>query len=449
MTREEYLSVVEEQIRCKQVKSVIREELEAHMEDQKEAYIYKGKSEEEAELLAVKEMGDPVVTGQQLDKVHRPKTDWVLPLLAVGISIVGIIVQCMIFPYMDNTQIQESYAANTIIYNVIGIAVMLALFFTKYNLLGLYPWHIYGLYLIIMTVAMKIAESQSYYKMLILGNLGWMLFVPIFAGFVYRYREEKWKGIVKSIAILVLNWIIQMCVMATFSGAYFLVATFCCLITIGAAILKGLYHGNKARQIISYVAIVVGIPTAMLCDILWNSGKVMGLATYQIERIRAIFNMNEYSNMYGYSALIARQQISQASWFGGEGMGLLDKLPGVHSEYIITGIFSFWGIGAATALLLVIALFLTRAFRLSLFQKNRMGFLLGIATSSMLIVKSICYVCANFGWIPGTCVDMPFLSYGMCNTIMNYAYLGLILSVYRYTNVYTEPTKKRKIVIYK
>jgi len=46
MTRGEYLSAVEEQIRCRQVKSMVREELEAHMEDQKEAYMQEGKSEE-------------------------------------------------------------------------------------------------------------------------------------------------------------------------------------------------------------------------------------------------------------------------------------------------------------------------------------------------------------------------------------------------------------------
>ena len=52
MTRGEYLSAVEEQIRCRQVKSMVREELEAHMEDQKEAYLQEGKSvKETAHLL--------------------------------------------------------------------------------------------------------------------------------------------------------------------------------------------------------------------------------------------------------------------------------------------------------------------------------------------------------------------------------------------------------------
>lgn len=449
MTRGEYLSSVEEQIRCRQVKSVIRGELEAHMEDQKEAYILEGKSEEEAELLAVQQMGDPIMTGKELDKIHRPKTDWVLPLLAIGISIVGIVIQCMIFPHMDNVVIQETYARNTMIYNVLGIAVMCVIFFMDYRVIGKYTWQIYGIYVIALVVGMRIAESQSHYQTLIIGNIGWMLLVPIFAGFVYRFREEKWKGIVKSLAVLVLNWLLLVILIGTYSAAYFFVAMFCCLVTIGASILKGLYQGNKGNQIIAYLTTVIGIPTVLLCDILWNEGRILGLATYQIERIRAIFHMKEYANMYSYTAMIAKEQIAQASWFGGDGIGLVDRLGSVHSEYVITGVFAFWGIGAAVALLLVIALFLTRAIRLSVSQKNKLGFLLGISTSSMLIVKTICYVCANFGLIPGSSIDMPFLSYGMCNTIMNYVYLGLILAVYRYTNIYGEMRKKRRIVIYK
>lgn len=449
MTRGEYLSSVEEQIRCRQVKSFVREELEAHMEDQKEAYMLEGKSEEEAELLAVQQMGDPIMTGKELDKIHRPKTDWVLPLLAIGISIVGIVIQCMIFPHMDNVVVQETYARNTIIYNLLGIAVMCVIFFMDYRVIGKYTWQIYGIYVITLNLGIRIAESQSYYQMLIIGNVGWMLFVPIFAGFVYHFREEKWKGILKSFAILMLNWLLQIFVAGMYSAAYFLVMLLCCLITIGAAILKGMYHGNRRNQMITYLVTVVGIPSILLCDILWNEGEILGLATYQIERIRAMFYMKEYANMYSYTAMIAKEQIAQASWFGGDGIGLVDKLGSLHSEYVITGVFAFWGIGVAVALLFVIALFLTRAFRLSVLQRNRLGFLLGISTSSMLIVKTICYVCTNFGLIPGTSIDMPFLSYGMCNTIMNYVYLGFILSVYRYTNIYGEMRKKRRIVIYK
>ena len=66
---EEYLKKVLEQIRCKKAQGEIREELRAHIEDQKEANLAAGMSAEEAEREAVADMGDPVETGIALDKV--------------------------------------------------------------------------------------------------------------------------------------------------------------------------------------------------------------------------------------------------------------------------------------------------------------------------------------------------------------------------------------------
>ena len=67
MTREEYLSAVEEQIRCKKVRPMVRRELEDHIQDQRDAYISEGKIGREAEKLAVCQMGIP----------WRPEERWI------------------------------------------------------------------------------------------------------------------------------------------------------------------------------------------------------------------------------------------------------------------------------------------------------------------------------------------------------------------------------------
>ena len=93
MTREEYLSAVEEQIRCKKVRPMVRRELEDHIQDQRDAYISEGKIGREAEKLAVCQMGDPVETGRALDRIHRPRMKWMLPLMAVLLSACGLMIQ--------------------------------------------------------------------------------------------------------------------------------------------------------------------------------------------------------------------------------------------------------------------------------------------------------------------------------------------------------------------
>lgn len=59
MERRDYLELMTGQIRCKKMCPVIAREVEDHIEDQKQAFMAEGMTEEEAEKAAVEEMGDP------------------------------------------------------------------------------------------------------------------------------------------------------------------------------------------------------------------------------------------------------------------------------------------------------------------------------------------------------------------------------------------------------
>ena len=88
---EQYLKLLLEQIRCKRVHPYIKEEMQAHIEDQIEDNIQLGMTMEEAEKAAVEDMGSPVEVGIALDRIHRPKAAWGLIGLMAVISIAGII----------------------------------------------------------------------------------------------------------------------------------------------------------------------------------------------------------------------------------------------------------------------------------------------------------------------------------------------------------------------
>ena len=70
MRAEEYLTILTDQIWCRMAREDVRKELLCHIEDQKAAFL------SEAEEAAVREMGDPVETGNELDRIHRPKMAW-------------------------------------------------------------------------------------------------------------------------------------------------------------------------------------------------------------------------------------------------------------------------------------------------------------------------------------------------------------------------------------
>ena len=64
-----YIEAVEEQIRWRRARPVVSLELRRHLEDQRDAFAAEGL--ENAERLAVEEMGDPVSVGTELDRLHQ------------------------------------------------------------------------------------------------------------------------------------------------------------------------------------------------------------------------------------------------------------------------------------------------------------------------------------------------------------------------------------------
>lgn len=104
LDRQEYLKSLTEQIRTKRARTMVAEEVEAHIEDQKQDFMAHGLGEEEAESMAVVEMGDPVEAGVKLDRVHRPKMEWTVLMAILIISIMGLILQAVVtssFPTMN------------------------------------------------------------------------------------------------------------------------------------------------------------------------------------------------------------------------------------------------------------------------------------------------------------------------------------------------------------
>ena len=93
MKAEEYLSVLTDQMRCKMAREAVRDELLCPIEDQKTAFISEGMEKSEAEEAAVREMGDPVETGNEMDRIHRPKMAWGMIALITVLSITGYAIQ--------------------------------------------------------------------------------------------------------------------------------------------------------------------------------------------------------------------------------------------------------------------------------------------------------------------------------------------------------------------
>ncbi len=438
MNRTEYLESLTEQIQNKHARQLVLEEITAHIEDQKEACLLEGKTEAEAEETAVREMGDPIETGSKLDKIHRPKKDiWMLGAMVV-LTLVGIIMQSIICAGFGNEWIAGSYSSRTILFNLAGFGLMFAVYFADYRLLGKYILPVYGVYLV-LAVLVRNMPHYEYGNYLLFCQTVHILFVPLFAAFCYAFRGEKGKGILKALGLLLFNILFLL-----FTGSYLSATMFlsvaACLITLCAAAWKGVFGGRRKRQTGVLIAFTVGVPLLLLADTLLFHGRILHLAEYQIMRIRVLLNPDAYGA--GYQTLLVREQLSSASLFGGGSIGKAGELSGAWCDYVLICLASYFGLLIAIAVVAAVCAFLARSLHIAFLQSNRLGFLLGVACSSILMLKTIIYVAMNFGIGPMIGIDMPFLTYGLHCTLLNFLFMGIILSVYRHTNLLPELKKE-------
>ena len=100
MDEKEYLQTLGEQIVNPHARASVLAEIQDHIEEQAQDYRASGMSEAVAMQEAVRQMGDPVSTGEALNQVHRPKFPIALFGLAVVLTVLGIAMQYLVYtPY--------------------------------------------------------------------------------------------------------------------------------------------------------------------------------------------------------------------------------------------------------------------------------------------------------------------------------------------------------------
>ena len=135
-----YLETAGEQIRWERARRVVISELRQHLEDQRDAFAAEGR--EEAERLAVEEMGDPVTVGAELDRIHRPKPQWGLLALTAVFALTGTVLRVWLTAdWADTYQNLDPLRAGLAF--MLGCGALLAGYFLDISCLGHYAGKIY------------------------------------------------------------------------------------------------------------------------------------------------------------------------------------------------------------------------------------------------------------------------------------------------------------------
>ena len=198
-TIQAYLEAVREQIRWKRARPVLVRELGQHLEDQRDAFCQEGKPPEEAERLAVEDMGDPVTVGTELDAVHRPRPQWGLLGLTLTLAAVGVILRVMFRqPYVKETLV----ASKALTSLGLGTAAMLGMYFLDVSRLVRHARALYiGTLAAGVLAVWALEEYFSPYSSLIFyyARYAVMLYPLAYAFWLYSFRGRGWRGLALTI----------------------------------------------------------------------------------------------------------------------------------------------------------------------------------------------------------------------------------------------------------
>lgn len=424
---EEFIKILTEQIRCVKARDGVAKELIDHIQDQAECYEESGMSHEEAMSAAVKEMGDPVAIGMELDHIHRPKTDWAMLSMVVIFSVLGIVIQ-YITGVLD---MNPDRLGNQCLFTVIGLASMCGIYFLDYSFIGKYAkWLFWGMMIVYFIYTNLWADT-------IYGQARGMvmpsyLFVPVYAGILYRYREQSYKAIVKSILYMVPIILYSCYFIPSLPTAMNLFFILGCMLLL--AIWKGWFRLNRVKTMLCLFFVGVVFPLGVFVYLYH-----FVMADYQQFRIQSFFHILDESAPSSYIFVSARNLLADSKWIGAS-IDMADSNYQLMQSngFIITQLMATYGIWLGVIVVLAFMMLLSHMFRITKKQKNQLGFMIGSGCGLIFGVMVIEGILINLGWIPPTTIRIPFLTYGGSATIFYDILLGLLLSVYRYQNVLSD-----------
>lgn len=447
MTKEEYLDIVESQIRCKMARGAVSKEIKAHIEDQAEAFRMEGMEPEDAEAAAVRGMGDPVEAGEALDRIHRPRMAWEMIALIAGLSIVGFLLQCFLKGGLEGEAISAAYFVKQLLLLLAGLGVMIGICFLDYSRIGYYAKEITVILFLLLVLGIHFFSPP------VNGSLSWiyiggisintklfaMLLVPLYGAILYSYRGQGYGAVLKGVFWMLPGlYIARIC--PSILSALILFLSF--LSILGVAVYRNWFRVSRKRVLFSMGAVMVLFP-------LMGYGLIMRFgAVYQRDRVEAILNPETAAS---YQVQVIRELLDGSKLLGGfKGIRQMEVLG--TSDFIMTYIISYYGILAAVLLMGLIAFLIIRFCRISLRQRNQLGMIMGTASCAVLIFQLLFYVVSNLGsnwtllFAGGYC---PFLAFGGSGMMVTCILLGLLLSIYRYQNVLPEQSREKKHRLWK
>ena len=425
MDLDEYIRAVTGQMRCKRAQQPVARELADHIADQKQSYVESGMEAAEAEAEAVRQMGDPVEVGLEMDRIHRPRTDWKMLGIIGLFSVAACIFQGMLVTYWDNGGYLFGDFRDSIAQVGLGVLLMTGIYFLDYTYFAKKPLAVWLALAILLPLATRIlSEGAAGGVADRICSYVWIgLLLPAYGGLIYYYRKKGWKGLLWCFLWLLAGTLLSLrAVLDTFT---IVMICFSCLLLLIVSIAAGWFAVPKLPALAATGTAVVGGVAGIFFYIM-NFGY-----SYQQARMRAIYCRSDENVSYITDRMqevlrnlefVGKENIADnwIPWEGANSLLFIGSRLGMLAVLLIIAGFA--------VLLAILAAGILK-------QKSVFGSLTGTACFLGLAVPVVCHILSTVGLIPYADVRIPFLYPGWIANAGVYTLLGLYLSVYRNTDV--------------
>lgn len=411
--RDHFLKEVTNHIKSKEAKKFVATELEFHLKKSKNTYLEKGLSEADAEAKAIEQMGSPIKLGQEFNKLHKPKVDWLMIILLVTVMGLGFlpIVSLGLAGFMD----EGHFLKNKVIFVILGIAVAFGMMMIDYRKLEKQGWIFYAIgVLILLMISFLPNTSINGEPFIEIGpfTIESLMAVPFFflawASFFNNSKLKVWHlGIMFLFSLYLFLTIPNMSMSFLYTMMVFVMLWWS---------KSGKKHALMITVVLIFSSIIGGL-------YLWS------FKMEQWDRILGFLNPEDYANGPGYMYLQLKELISAAGWFGTSGNK--EFIQAAHTDFVFASLTYYYGYLFALVLVLILSFFVARMIVISQKVTDYYGKLLIVGGMTLYVVQFIYNVGMIMGFLPITSISLPFISYGLMPTLFNAFLMGIVLSVYR------------------
>ena len=371
-----------------------------------------------------------LVAGRTFADERRPirHLDPVLLLVTAGLSIVGLL---SIYSSTHRVVLNEDpmiYVKKQLAALVLGILLLLIIATFDYRFFKVYAGFIYGATAVLLVLVRLpgIGSSAN-------GAQRWFQF----AGFQLTPSEFAKLSLVLILAAVLselrsseplLPDVLRVCIVSVIPMMLVFIQPDIGTTIVLVAIMVGILvvAGTRSRHLLA-----LALTAIVLVALAFQLGAIQ---TYQIQRLTGFLDPQNSDSASKYNRQQAEIAVGAGGLFGrGYLHGVetnLDFVPEQHTDFIFTVVGEEFGFAGAAFVLMLFAILIWRAIRISYLSKDPFGTYVAAGIASMFAIQMFVNIGMVVGIMPITGIPLPFVSYGGSAMLANFIGAGLLLNVH-------------------